>query len=85
MQLKKIRENAGLTQTDLAERANVSQKTISAIEIGRIKNPTYMTLLKLSLVLGCEPEEIMKDETVKPASKPKKVSKLAALKQQLEV
>lgn len=86
MRLKQYREKAGLTQTDLAEQSNVSQKTISAIEIGRIKNPTYMTLLKLSIVLGCEPEDIMKVGETKQAAEPKKkMSKMAALKQRLEI
>ncbi|MFQ5523053.1 MAG: helix-turn-helix domain-containing protein [Acidimicrobiia bacterium] len=47
------RIKAGLTQTDLAQRAGVSQQAISAYETGR-KEPTLPTLLRLIGATGYE-------------------------------
>jgi len=49
---------AGLSQTELAEKADVSQQTISLIELG--KGGCSLTVLhKLAGALGCPVEEIM--------------------------
>lgn len=47
------RDKAGLTQTELAERAGVSQQAISAYETGR-KEPTLPTLQHLVAAAGYE-------------------------------
>jgi SOS-response transcriptional repressor LexA len=52
--LKQAREDKGLTQPGLAERAGVSQGTIGNVEAGLRKNPRE--LLSIALVLGVEPE-----------------------------
>jgi DNA-binding XRE family transcriptional regulator len=69
-ELEKHRKKAGLSQMQLAERAKISQKTISAIEVGRIKQPTYETALKLGKVFGVKPEIFFKEvvEVEKPKS-----------------
>ncbi len=47
--LRKIRENAGLSQTQVAERIGLSSKTknsyISHLEKGRLKNPALGLIL----------------------------------------
>ena len=49
--LQEIREDQGLTQTELAVRVRTSQSTISQIEAGD-RNPSYRTLVKLAAALG---------------------------------
>ena len=51
--LRHIREQAGYSQQDLADKSGVSQHTISEIELGRRK-PQGRTLRKLANALGVE-------------------------------
>jgi transcriptional regulator with XRE-family HTH domain len=55
--IKEAREAAGLPQYVLARRSGVTQPFISQIEAG-LKNPTYLTLRKLALALGCKPKDL---------------------------
>ncbi len=45
-EIKKIRKNLGLTQTELSKRANVSQSLIAKIESGKI-DPTFTKTKKI--------------------------------------
>ena len=45
-EIKKIRKNLGLTQTQLSKRANVSQSLIAKIESGKI-DPTFTKTKKI--------------------------------------
>lgn len=58
--IKNARENAGLSQSELARMASVSAATQSALESGRA-NPTVYTLLAISHVLGCTLAELLGD------------------------
>jgi transcriptional regulator with XRE-family HTH domain len=53
--LKEARERAGLSQEALARQADVSTVAVSQIEQGRTKEPHYLTLYRLSKVLGVSP------------------------------
>lgn len=55
--LKKLRENRGLSQSQLATIIGVSQKTVSAWEVGR-RNPKPRELQKLEDVFEVAKEEI---------------------------
>jgi len=51
--LKELRERAGFSTTELGERANLSQRTISGYELGQAL-PNVNTLAVLADALGAE-------------------------------
>ena len=57
--LEELRKSAGLTQQDLSESAEVSRKSINAIENG-IYVPSTVLALKISKTLDCKVEDIFK-------------------------
>ena len=57
--LEELRKSAGLTQQDLSESAEVSRKSINAIENG-IYVPSTVLALKIAKTLGCKAEDIFK-------------------------
>ena len=57
--LEELRKSAGLTQQDLSESAEVSRKSINAIENG-IYVPSTVLALKIANTLGCKVEDIFK-------------------------
>ena len=57
--LEKLRKSAGLTQQELSESADVSRKSINAIENG-IYVPSTVLALKISKTIGCEVEDLFK-------------------------
>ena len=50
--IRYIRQEAGISQGDLAKKVNVSRQTISALENGRY-NPSLVLAYKITKVLGC--------------------------------
>lgn len=55
----KLKESRGrLTQQELAELSGIDQTTISDIENGRIKKPSWETVARLSAALGLDPAEL---------------------------
>ena len=58
--LRERRERAGLTQEDLAERADVSARFVSYLETGR-RQPTLTALAALSSGMGVSMSEIVRD------------------------
>ena len=57
--LEQLRKKAGLTQSDLSESAEVSRKSINAIENG-IYVPSTVLALKIAKTLNCKVENIFK-------------------------
>ena len=57
--LEEIRKSAGLTQQELSDNAEVSRKSINAIENG-IYVPSTVLALKIAKTLECKVENIFK-------------------------
>ena len=57
--LEELRRKAGLTQQELSEAAEVSRKSINAIENG-IYVPSTVLALKITKTLECKVEDIFK-------------------------
>ena len=57
--LEKLRKSAGLTQQELSESADVSRKSINAIENG-IYVPSTVLALKIARTLGCKVEDLFR-------------------------
>lgn len=57
--LEELRKAAGLTQEELSIKAEVSRKSINAIENG-IYVPSTVLALKISKTLNCKVEDIFK-------------------------
>ena len=55
--LEELRKSAGLTQQDLSERAEVSRKSINAIENG-IYVPSTVLALMIAKTLKCKVEDL---------------------------
>lgn len=52
MKIRDLRENAGLTQKQLADRMGVSQQVIARLESGEADNPTVSTLERIAKATG---------------------------------
>jgi len=59
VRIKEKREEKGMTQAELAEAMEVSQQAIAKWEIG-VGMPRADKLLKLSGILGCTSDELLK-------------------------
>ena len=57
--LEELRRKAGLTQQELSEKAEVSRKSINAIENG-IYVPSTVLALKIADTLKCKVEDLFK-------------------------
>ena len=57
--LEELRKNAGLTQQELSEAAEVSRKSINAIENG-VYVPSTVLALKIAKTLNCTVEDLFK-------------------------
>ncbi len=60
--LKKAREQAGLSLTDLAQRTGMDKATLSRLENGRNGNPTLETLSRIARALGKEIVLVLRDQ-----------------------
>ncbi len=57
--LEELRRSAGLTQQELSDSAEVSRKSINAIENG-VYVPSTVLALKIAKTLGCKVEDLFK-------------------------
>tara|TARA_B100000959_G_scaffold185551_1_gene194066 strand:+ start:204 stop:422 length:219 start_codon:yes stop_codon:yes gene_type:complete len=57
--LEELRKSAGLTQQELSEGAEVSRKSINAIENG-VYVPSTVLALKIAKTLNCSVEDLFK-------------------------
>lgn len=64
LNIKQLREQAGLTQAELADRANVDQSAVSRWEIGDTK-PRRRQLPILAKALGVELSQLTGEENPK--------------------
>jgi transcriptional regulator with XRE-family HTH domain len=58
--LRKLRDQKGLSQDRLAKLADIANNTIIKIEQGENKNPTLDTLKKLAEALGVSVDDLIK-------------------------
>lgn len=57
--LKTLREKRGLTQEELAEKADLHRVTIAEMESGRGGDPKWSTIERLAAALGCKTAELL--------------------------
>ena len=62
--LEELRKSAGLTQQELSESAEVSRKSINAIENG-IYVPSTVLSLKIAKTLNCTVEDLFQLPSIK--------------------
>ncbi len=65
--LRRLREERGLTQERLAQRASVATDMISRLENGRYTSPGLRTLLRVARGLGVSPVQLLPDHADRPA------------------
>ena len=63
LNLRRLREKAGLSQEELAARAGLARTYISGIENGR-RNPTIIVLHDIAMQLGVDPRELLNPDVV---------------------
>lgn len=64
--LRTLRESAGLSQQEVAERADLSLSLIAKMEQGRKADPRASTILALAAALGVRPGQLIEDLTPPP-------------------
>lgn len=74
LRLQEARKNAGLTQQELCERAELAYSTLAKIERGAIKSPSIFTIQNIAGVLGISLDKLIGNTPSLPGSS-KKVSK----------
>ncbi|HZR25493.1 MAG TPA: helix-turn-helix transcriptional regulator [Vicinamibacterales bacterium] len=58
MDLRSARQEKKLTQEELAEKSGLPQTTISDIERGAIKKPSWDAVARLCRALGMDPSDV---------------------------
>lgn len=58
--IKKMRTKLGLTQDDLAKKADIKYTTLMKVESGTVNKPSGQTMDKIARALGVSIEELLK-------------------------
>ena len=58
--IKRLRNKLGLTQDDLAKKADVKYTTLMKVESGTVNKPSVQTMAKIAKALGVSIEELIK-------------------------
>jgi DNA-binding XRE family transcriptional regulator len=58
--VKKIRAKLGLTQDDLAKKADIKYTTLTKVESGVVNKPSVQTMVKIAKALDVSIEELIK-------------------------
>jgi len=64
--IRTLREAAGLSQQEVAERADLSLSLVAKMEQGRKADPRASTILALAAAIGVRPGQIIEDLTAPP-------------------
>lgn len=70
--LAKLRQDRGLSQSQLARILRVSQPAIAKIESGRVKNLELKTLVRYAIALGSRIKIEVKPDQEHPITRPRK-------------
>ena len=68
VRLKDLRESAGLSQQEVAMRADLSLSLVAKLEQGKKGDPRASTLLALAEALGVKPGAILEDLFPRPSA-----------------
>jgi len=58
--IKKTRAKLGLTQDDLARKADIKYTTLTKVESGAVNKPSVQTMAKIAKALGVSIEDLLK-------------------------
>ena len=58
--IKRLRAKLGLTQDDLAKKADIKYTTLMKVESGTVNKPSVQTMAKIAKALGVSIEELLK-------------------------
>lgn len=64
LNIKRVREEKGMTQEQLAEKANVNRSLLNQLETGKLKNTSINTLQKIADTLNCKIIELLFNQYV---------------------
>lgn len=58
--IKRLRAKLGLTQDDLAKKADIKYTTFMKVESGAVNRPSVQTMAKIAKALGVSIEDLIK-------------------------
>jgi len=58
--IKRLRAKLGLTQDDLAKKADIKYTTLMKVESGTVNKPSVQTMKKIAKALGVSIEDLLK-------------------------